>query len=46
MLATFVSPRPEGHIVQHDGEKLDNSLGNIRWLLRRENNLKENLDPK
>jgi hypothetical protein len=39
-------PRPNGHFVQHDGERDDDSLENICWLLRNDNNKKENLDPK
>ena len=45
ILATHVSPRPEKHILQHDGERWEESLDLIRWLPRNENNLKENCDP-
>jgi hypothetical protein len=48
MLTTWVSRRPQAHIVQHgaDGECRDDSLDSIRYLPRNENHhLKENLDP-
>ncbi len=46
VLTTFVGPRPEGHIVQHDDECYNNALECIRWIPFNENYLKENLDPE
>lgn len=45
MLTSFVGPRPKGFIVQHDDECWNNALECIRWIPRRENYIKENLDP-
>lgn len=46
VLTTLVCPRPRGFIPQHDAEKWDNSLEELRWIPRRENYLKENIDPQ
>lgn len=38
MLMTFVGPRPDGCVCRHlDGNKMNNSLSNIRWGTRSEN---------
>ncbi len=46
VLTAFVGRRPKGCIAQHDGERYDNSIENLRWIPLRENNLKENIDPQ
>lgn len=48
VLGTFVGDRPDGgkFIVQHDGERWDDSLESIRWIPYDENYLRENIDPK
>jgi hypothetical protein len=46
VLTTLECPRPRGFIPQHDSESWDNSIEVLRWIPRRENNQKENLDPQ
>jgi HNH endonuclease/NUMOD4 motif-containing protein len=39
VLRAFVGPRPAGHQAAHrDGNKLNNSVGNLRWATPRDNN--------
>ena len=45
-LSTWVGPRPEGYIGQHDGEHDNNSLALLCWIPQNENTMLENLDPE
>ena len=46
VLVSFIGPRPDGHVVQHDGETWNCALEFLRWIPYADNYLKENVDPK
>jgi len=42
--ATFIGPRPKGSDVAHnDGDRLNNTLGNLRYATRKENHADKNI---
>ena len=46
VLGTWLGPRPYGYVIQHDGARDDDSLGNVYWLHRSLNYTTEYMDPK